>query len=344
VTEQHIDPIAALERIAFLLLLSGEPSFRARTFRTAARTLRELTSPELAQLAAEGSLREIEGVGPVVERVVIEALAGRQPAYLARLEQEWEDSTPEQARALLAALRGDCHMHSDWSDGRASIEDMAATARSLGHEYAVLSDHSTRLTVARGLSRERLLEQLDLVARLNEGFAPFRLLTGIETDILDDGTLDQDEAVLGSLEVVVGSVHSSLRMPAAAMTSRMIAAVANPHLDILGHCTGRLITGRRGRPQSDFDAEAVFAACARYDKAVEINCRPERLDPPPDLLRLAVAAGCKFAVNTDAHTPEELQWQALGCRQAAACGVDPEGVVNTWPRARLLAWAAGHTV
>jgi putative hydrolase len=128
------------------------------------------------------------------------------------------------------------------------------------------------------------------------------------------------------------------------MTPRMIAAIENPHLDILGHCTGRLITGRRGRPQSEFDAEAVFAACARYDKAVEINCRPERLDPPPDLLRLAVEAGCKFAVNTDAHTPEELQWQLLGCRMAAEAGLSVEAVVNTWQPDDLIAWARRHDV
>jgi putative hydrolase len=337
-----ISPIAALDRIAYLLQVSGEPSFRARTFRLAARTLRELTAPELSQLAAEGRLREIEGIGPVVERVVIEALAGKKPAYLGKLEQEVEDGSGDEANALLHALRGDCHMHSDWSDGRAPIEVMAAAARALGHDYAVLSDHSPHLTIAHGLSRERLLEQLEIVEALNQELAPFRLLTGIETDILDDGSLDQDEDLLARLDVVIGSVHSLLRMPGDKMTQRMLAAVANPHLDILGHCTGRLITGRRGRPQSEFDADAVFAACARYDKAVEINCRPERLDPPPDLLRLAVQAGCKFAINTDAHTPDELQWQLLGCRQAGECGVPAESVVNTWPREALLGWASSR--
>ena len=168
---------------------------------------------------------------------------------------------------------------------------MAEAARGLGHEYLVLTDHSARLTVAHGLDAERLRQQLDVVAELNEEMAPFRILTGIEVDILEDGSLDQDEDLLAQLDVVVASVHSKLRMDAPDMTARMLPPIESPHTDILGHCTGRLITGR-GRPPSAFDAEAVFAACARTGTAVEINSRPERQDPPEELLRLAVDLGC----------------------------------------------------
>jgi len=170
------------------------------------------------------------------------------------------------------------------------IEEMAEAARDIGHEYVVLTDHSPRLKVAHGLSAERLEKQLDVVAALNDEFAPFRILTGIEVDILDDGTLDQKPSLLARLDVVVASVHSKLRMQALEMTPRLVAAISNPHTDILGHCTGRLVTGR-GRPESEFDAEVVFAACAQFDVAVEINSRPERLDPPKRILRLAVEAG-----------------------------------------------------
>jgi putative hydrolase len=216
---------------------------------------------------------------------------------------------------------------------------MAAAAREIGHEWIALTDHSPRLTVAGGLSAERLRAQLDLVDRLNERLAPFRVLTGIEVDILDDGSLDQTEDLLGRLDVVVASVHSRLRMPAEPMTSRMVTAVANPHVDVLGHCTGRLLAGR-GRPESVFGADAVFGACRDHGVAVEINCRPERLDPPRSLLRLAVQAGCAFAINTDAHAPGQLDWLDAGCARAEDAGITPERVINTRTADSLLAWTA----
>jgi len=255
---------------------------------------------------------------------------------------------------LRAALRGDCHTHSDWSDGGSPIREMAETARDLGHEYLVLTDHSPRLTVAHGLTAERLERQLDLVAELNEDYAahaasgsgaPFRILTGIEVDILDDGALDQKPALLARLDLVVASVHSGLRMPSDEMTPRMVAAIANPNVDILGHCTGRLIRGGRGRrPESQFDAEIVFAACERFGVAVEVNSRPERLDPPRRLLRLAVETGCLFSIDTDAHAPGQLDWQPYGCARAEECEVPVEAVVNTWTAEQLVAWTADHAV
>lgn len=199
--------------------------------------------------------------------------------------------------------------------------------------------------MARGLSPERLREQLDVVAALNGTWAPFRLLTGIECDILDDGSLDQEPELLERLDVVVVSVHSKLRMDARAMTRRMVAAVRNPHADILGHCTGRLLIGRNGgaaRPESVFDADEVFAACAESGTAVEINSRPERLDPPRRLLRKAVDAGVLFSVDTDAHAPGQLDWQINGCARAEECGVPAERVVTTWPADALLDWTNGE--
>jgi putative hydrolase len=238
-------------------------------------------------------------------------------------------------------LRGDCHTHSDWSDGGSPIEEMAATAIEIGHEYMVLTDHSGRLKVAKGLSAERLARQLEVVAELNERLAPFRILTGMEVDILEDGALDLGDDVLAHLDVVVGSVHSKLRMEEPAMTRRMVTALANPNLDILGHCTGRLVVGK-GRPESTFDAELVFAAAERFDKAVEINSRPERLDPPKRLLGLAIETGCRFSIDTDAHAPGQLDWLPYGCERAEECGVPVERIVNTLPADELVAWAASH--
>jgi len=339
-----VDPVEALRRIAFLLERRREETYRVKAYRSAADTLAALPPGEAAERAQAGTLTELKGVGPKTAQVAAEAAAGRVPAYLVELEAAADGPVTTGGAELRALLRGDLHTHSDWSDGGSPIDEMARAARDLGHDYVVLTDHSPRLTVANGLSPARLRKQLDIVAQLNEELAPFRLLTGIEVDILDDGTLDQEDELLARLDVVVASVHSKLKMPAEDMTRRMVNAVANPHTDVLGHCTGRLVTGGRGtRGESQFDAEVVFEACRQFGVAVEINSRPERLDPPRRLLRLAVETGCVFSVDTDAHAPGQLDWQPYGCERAEECEVPYDRVVNTKPVDDLLAWTARHT-
>ncbi|HEY8217699.1 MAG TPA: PHP domain-containing protein [Acidimicrobiia bacterium] len=335
-----MEPVEALERIAELLQRVRNARPKVQAFGRAADAIRGMSREELQQRADAGTLTDLPGIGASTASVITQALAGETPEYLTKLAGSAEPPT-EAAQEVRAALRGDLHLHSDWSDGGHTIEAMARHAAELGHEYLALTDHSPQLTVAKGLSPERLREQLEVVAGLNAELAPFRILTGIEVDILDDGSLDQEPELLAQLDVVVASVHSKLRMDAQPMTDRMVAALASPHVDILGHCTGRLIVGR-GRPESTFDPDVVFAAAAHFAKAIEVNSRPERLDPPMRLLQLVVDAGCKVSVDSDAHATWQLDWQPYGCHRAAEASVPIDRIVNTWPAADLLAWTASH--
>jgi putative hydrolase len=336
-----VDPVDALERAAYLLERALAPTAKVNAFRRAAGVIGEIDAVELRRLADSGQLTDLAGIGPSTGGVVADALNGNTSPYLERLEATSAIPLDEGA-TLRAALKGDCHTHSTWSDGGASIAEMAAAARDLGHEWLVMSDHSPRMSIARGLSPERLAEQRQEIDRLNDRFAPFRILQGMEVDINEDGSLDGTDEVLAGLDVVVASPHVKLRMDRDAMTRRLVLAVANPHVDILGHCTGRTMgrgpDGKGGRPPAQFDADLVFAACARFDVAVEVNCRPERQDPPDELLTVALEYGCRLAIDTDAHARGQLEWQAYGCDKVARHGVGPEQVVNARPLDEMTAW------
>lgn len=338
-----LGPVAALRRVAFLMERGREETVRIKAFRRAAAEVLAQPEGEVAARAAAGTLTELPGIGASTAAVVEAAVRGEVPQRLRDLEQRYAGPLVPGGRAVRAALRGDLHSHSDWSDGGSPLEEMAFTALELGHDYLVLTDHSPRLKVARGLSAARLARQLEVVDAVNDHLdGAFRLLKGIEVDILDDGSLDQTAEMLERLDVRVASVHSKLAMEPRAMTQRLVAAVRNPATNVLGHCTGRLVTGARGtRPRSTFDAEQVFRACAEEGVAVEINSRPERRDPPTELIELARDLGCLFAIDSDAHAPGQLDFLDHGCERAEAAGIDTDRIVNTWPLERLLDWANG---
>jgi putative hydrolase len=333
-----VSPVAALREIGFLLERTRSETHRVKAYRNAADVVAEMTEAQRREHTEQRSWAKVRGIGPKTAVVISQAMAGEIPEYLQRLRDEKEPLAVGGA-SMRAKVLGDLHCHSSWSDGGSPLEEMMLTAQSLGHEYCAITDHSPRLKVARGLSPERLREQMSLVADLQPAMAPFRILQGIEVDILEDGGLDQTSELLEALDVVVASVHSKLRSDSETMTHRMVTAIANQHTNVLGHCTGRLIEGERGtRPESVFDAEVVFEACRTFDVAVEINSRPERRDPPDRLLSLAVEMGCLFSIDTDAHAPGQLEFIAYGCERAEAAGIDPERVINTWPVDRLLDW------
>ncbi|MDP6348863.1 MAG: DNA polymerase/3'-5' exonuclease PolX [Chloroflexota bacterium] len=240
----------------------------------------------------------------------------------------------------LGDLRGDLHAHTRWSDGAHTIAEMAAAARRLGHDYLVISDHSQSLTVAQGLTPERLREQRLEVEAVDAEFADLRLFQGTETDILTRGGLDFEDAELAELDWVTASVHTAFQQSREAMTARMLTAIRNPWADSIGHPTGRLLNAREGY---ELDTDAVFAAAAETGTAMEINAMPDRLDLSDELARRAVEMGVDIVINTDAHAAEQLGLLPYGVVTARRAGITHEQVVNTrdvealreWRRARM---------
>jgi putative hydrolase len=323
-----VDAIAAaqvLSEIGYLLRQDPDERFRAKAFSAAAWSL-AIERPDLAVLHGSNELTTLEGVGAGIAKVLAEVLETGHSRYLDRLREQMKQPARDGESVLdFAQYRGDVHSHSTWSDGKATMLEMARGAEAIGYTYLGVTDHSPRIKVVHGLDADRLLAQSREMADVQAQVPGVALLQGIEVDILEDGALDLPDMVLELLDVVIASPHVKLRQEPAAMTERMLRAVSHPHVDVIGHPTGRRPGAREG---ATYDFEAVFKAAARNHVALEIDCDPGRMDLSPEMARLALELGCNFTLDADAHAPAELAYVPMGMWMARRAGIPQDRILN----------------
>ena len=330
-----MDAIAAaqsLSEIGYLLRQDPDEKFRAKAFSGAAWSL-AIQRPDLAALHGSNELTTLEGVGAGIAKVLSDLIENGRSRYLERLREQMKQPALEDETALdFSRYHGDVHSHSDWSDGKATMLEMAKGAAAMGYRYLGITDHSPRITVVHGLNAERLLAQSVQMAEVQEQVSGVTLLQGIEVDILEDGALDLPDAVLEILDVVIASPHVKLRQDPSAMTERMLRAASHPHVDVIGHPTGRRPGSREG---ATYDFEAVFKEAARHDVALEIDCDPARMDLSPEMARLALECGCNFTLDADAHSPAEFAYVPMAMWMARRAGIPQDRILNFLPLEEL---------
>jgi putative hydrolase len=334
-----VDAIAAaqvLSEIGYLLRQDPKEVFRAKAFSAAAWSL-ALQRPDLEALHKANKLTTIEGVGPGIAKVLAGLVETGRSSYLERLRAETGQPARDEESAIdLTLYQGDLHSHTDWSDGRATMLEMARAAKALGYKYLGVTDHSPRIKVVHGLDAERLVAQSREREQVEKEVGGLALLQGIEVDILEDGSLDLPDAVLELLDVVIASPHVKLRQEESAMTERMMRAVSNPNVDVIGHPTGRRPGSREG---ATYDFEKVFREAARHGVALEIDCDPARLDLSPEHARLALECGCIFSLDADAHAPAEFAYVLMAAWMARRAGIPMDRILNFKPLEALTMMA-----
>jgi len=328
-------------------------------YKRAASAILALEEPIESLVQPDGTLRKIPNIGPSSSRVILEVLqTGTSQTVERAIAESGQTKDIERRRDLrghflsraqvVAALRnrkligprledyrGDLQMHSTWSDGSQTLDEIVAAGIERGYAFCGVTDHSYGLPIARGVSMARLFEQHRAIDRLNEAHdGAFRLIKGIEANIRADGSVDMTPSELAQLELVVAAPHSSLRV-ATDQTDRMVAAVKTPGVHILGHPRGRMYGSRPG-VAADWDR--VFAAARSANVAIEIDGDPSRQDLDYDLARRGVDAGCLFALDSDAHSTGELRYAETAIAHARLAGVPPDRIVNCWPTERLIEW------
>jgi putative hydrolase len=326
-----VDAITAaqvLSEIGYLLRQDPDEKFRAKAFSAAAWSL-AVGRPDLEALHGSNELTTLEGVGAGIAKVLAEVLETGNSRYLDRLREQMKQPARDDESVLdFSQYKGDVHSHSNWSDGRATMLEMARGAEAMGYTYLGVTDHSPRIKVVNGLDANRLLAQSREMAEVQAQVPGVALLQGIEVDILEDGSLDLPDIVLELLDVVIASPHVKLRQEPAAMTERMLRAVSHPHVDVIGHPTGRRPGSRDG---ANYDFEAVFKEAARHHVALEIDCDPARMDLSPEMSRLALELGCSFSLDADAHAPAELAYVPMGMWMARRAGIPQDRILNFKP-------------
>ena len=323
-----------LSEIGYLLRQDPEERFRAKAFSAAAWSL-AIQRPDLTKLHTDNELTSLEGVGPGIAKVLAELMETGHSRYLDRLREQMKQPARGDESVLDFALyQGDVHSHSNWSDGKATMLEMARGAEAIGYRYLGVTDHSPRIKVVNGLDASRLLAQSKEMAEVQAQVPGVVLLQGIEVDILEDGALDLPDMVLELLDVVIASPHVKLRQEPAAMTERMLRAVSHPHVDVIGHPTGRRPGSREG---ANYDFEAVFKEAARHHVALEIDCDPARMDLSPEMARIALELGCNFSLDADAHAPAEFAYVPMGMWMARRAGIPQDRILNFLPLAELTA-------
>jgi len=314
-----------LSEIGYLLRQDPDEKFRAKAFSAAAWSL-AVGRPDLEALHGSNELTTLEGVGAGIGKVLAEVLETGHSRYLDRLREQMKQPARDDESALdFSQYKGDVHSHSNWSDGRATMLEMARGAEAMGYTYLGVTDHSPRIKVVNGLDANRLLAQSREMAEVQAQVPGVALLQGIEVDILEDGSLDLPDMVLELLDVVIASPHVKLRQEPAAMTERMLRAVSHPHVDVIGHPTGRRPGSREG---ANYDFEAVFKEAARHHVALEIDCDPARMDLSPEMSTLALQLGCSFSLDADAHAPAELAYVPMGMWMARRAGIPQDRILN----------------
>ena len=327
-----IQAAQVLSEIGYLLRFDPEEKFRAKAFSAAAWSL-AISRPDVSALHGSNELTTLEGVGAGIAKVLAEVIETGQSRYLDRLrEQSKQPARDDESVLDFAQYRGDVHSHSTWSDGKATMLEMARGAEAMGYSYLGVTDHSPRIKVVNGLDANRLLAQSREMAEVQAQVPGVALLQGIEVDILEDGSLDLPDMVLELLDVVIASPHVKLRQEPQAMTERMLRAVSHPHVDVIGHPTGRRPGSRDG---ASYDLEAVFKEAARHGVALEIDCDPARMDLSPEMARLALELGCNFTMDADAHAPAELAYVPMGMWMARRAGIPQDRILNFLPLDKL---------